>query len=137
MEQISIRLIYHSNAMISQLVKILQNYRVKLNLLEGSEKIISGNSNLNFHYYIIYNYFSFIGEMQKWNLTKNKIKTIKQGISIDDLQNCLICDKSLIDRNLKILRNLILFRCNHSFHDVCLSTRVNILIKKIKILKNN
>lgn len=26
--------------------KILQNYRVKLNLLEGSEKIISGNSNL-------------------------------------------------------------------------------------------
>ena len=75
--------------------------------------------------------------MQKWNLTKNKIQTIKQGIYLDDIQNCLICDKSLIDRNLKFLKNLILFRCNHSFHDVCLSTRVNILIKKFKILKNN
>lgn len=81
-------------------VKILQDYRVQLSLLEGTKKIMSGDC---------------------LNLMEKQIRIVRQGICVDDFQKCLICDSSLISPSANTLKRVKVFECKHAFHDECIA----------------
>jgi hypothetical protein len=80
------------------LVKILQDYRVQTSLLEGSKKIISGDC---------------------LNLMDKQIRIVRQGVSVEETQRCLVCEAPLISA-LSALRRLKVFECRHAYHEDCL-----------------
>lgn len=81
------------------LVKILQDYRVQLSLLEGSKTIMSGDC---------------------LNLMDKQIRVVKQGIHVDDDQKCLICETPLFTSQVSALRRLTVFECRHTYHEECI-----------------
>ena len=86
------------------LVKILQDYRVQISLLEGSKNIMSGDC---------------------LHLMEKQLKFVRQGISVEEDQKCLICDGSLITSNVNLLKRIKVFECKHSFHEECVQKIVN------------
>lgn len=80
------------------LVKILQDYRVQTSLLEGSKKIISGDC---------------------LNLMDKQIRTVRQAVSVEEGQKCVVCEAVLISP-LSALRRLTVFECRHAYHEDCL-----------------
>jgi hypothetical protein len=72
-------------------------------------------------------------------LTEKQIRIVRQGICVDDLQSCLICDIPLISLSANFLKRIKVFECKHSFHDECILQQVFIMdificTIKIKIL---
>ena len=88
------------------LVKILQDYHVQSSLLEGSKKIISGDC---------------------LNLMDKQIRIVRQGVSVEENQKCLVCEGLLIS-GLNLLRRLKVFECKHAYHEDCLQLSVSYLI---------
>ena len=80
------------------LVKILQDYRVQTSPLEGSKKIISGDC---------------------LNLMDKQIRIVRQGVSVEEAQRCVVCEALLIS-GVSLLKRVKVFECRHAYHEVCL-----------------
>ena len=74
--------------------------------MEGSKKIIAGDC---------------------LNLMEKHIRVVRQGICVDDVQKCLICDALLICPSVNALKRIKVFECKHAYHEECI-TQNNVII---------
>ena len=86
------------------LVKILNDYRVQISLLDGSKSIMYGDC---------------------INLLEKQIRVVRQGVCVEDMQKCMVCEEALIFSNVNMLKRLKVFQCKHTYHEECLQQSVS------------
>ena len=89
------------------LVKILNDYRVQISLLDGSKSIMYGDC---------------------INLLEKQIRVVRQGVCVEDMQKCVVCEEALIVSNVNMLKRLKVFQCKHTYHEECLQQSVSRII---------
>ncbi|XP_065557779.1 vacuolar protein sorting-associated protein 41 homolog isoform X2 [Artemia franciscana] len=89
------------------LVEILRDFSIQIELEENCQKVLVGDC---------------------FNLQEKLMNLQKSSLCIEGISTCHSCSQRLIMQDEKKLMDIVMFKCNHSFHKPCLGDQVKCLI---------